>query len=68
MGNTTGKGKECGMSKKDYDIKYQKQNIRRINLALHKETDADILDFLERQTNVNGFIKRLIRDYMKEKK
>lgn len=56
------------MSKKDYDIKYQKQNIRRINLALHKETDADILDFLERQTNVNGFIKRLIRDCMKEKK
>lgn len=56
------------MSKKDYDIKYQKRNIRRINLALHKETDADILDFLERQTNVNGLIKRLIRDYMKEKK
>lgn len=68
MGDTTGKGKERSMSKKDYDIKYQKQNIRRINLALHKETDADILDFLEKQTNVNGFIKSLIRDCMKEKK
>ena len=56
------------MSKKDYDIEYQKQNIRRINFALNKETDADILDFLDKQTNVNGFLKSLIRDYMKEKK
>ena len=68
MGNIADKRKECSMSKKDYDIEYQKQNIRRINFALNKETDADILYFLDKQTNVNGFLKSLIRDYMKEKK
>jgi hypothetical protein len=61
MGNTTGKGKERSMSKKDYDIKYQKQNIRRINLALHKEKDKDIIEYLDSLDNVNGEIKEVLR-------
>jgi len=52
------------MSKKDYDIKYQKENVRRISFALNKETDSDIIDLLEQQTNVNGFLKWLIRKYI----
>lgn len=64
MGNTTGKRKEFGMSKKDYDIKYQKENVRRISFALNKETDSDIIDLLEQQNNVNGFLKWLIRKYI----
>jgi len=56
------------MNKKDYDIKYQKENIRRINLSLHRENDKDIITFLEGQTNVQGTLKRMIRKYMKEKK
>ena len=56
------------MNKKDYDIKYQKDNIRRINLSLHRENDKDIIAYLESQTNVQGTLKRMIRKYMKEKK
>ena len=56
------------MNKKDYDIKYQKENIRRINLSLHRENDKDIIAYIESQTNVQGTLKRMIRKYMKEKK
>ena len=56
------------MNKTQYDIDYQKRNIRRINLSLHRENDKDIIDYLESQTNVQGTLKRMIRKYMKEKK
>lgn len=56
------------MNKTQYDIDYQKKNIRRINLSLHRENDKDIIAYLESQTNVQGMLKRMIRKYMKEKK
>lgn len=56
------------MNKTQYDIDYQKKNIRRINLSLHRENDKDIIAYLESQTNVQGTLKRMIRRYMKEKK
>lgn len=52
------------MSKKDYDMEYAKANVKRIVLALNKEKDKDIIEWLEGK-NVNGTIKQLIRDKMK---
>lgn len=52
------------MSKKDYDLKYQKANIKRVYLTLNKERDKDIIEFLEKQNNVNGTLKSLIRREM----
>lgn len=49
------------MSKKDYDLKYQKANIKRVYLTLNKERDKDIIEFLGKQNNVNGTLKSLIR-------
>lgn len=51
--------------KKEYDIKYQKMNCKQYKLLLSKEKDKDIIEFLESQTNRNGFLKQLIRDHMK---
>ena len=47
--------------------KYQKANIRRIVLKLNKNTDKDIIAFLEAQKSVNGEIKRILREYIKTK-
>ena len=52
------------MSKKDYDLKYQKNNIKRVYLTLNKERDKDIIEFLGKQNNVNGTLKSLIRREM----
>lgn len=42
--------------------KYDKENTRKIVLKLNKTTDADILAALACQTNMQGYIKRLIRE------
>ena len=46
---------------------YDRENTRRINLKLNKKTDDDIIQHLESQENIQGYLKRLIRnDMMKE--
>ncbi len=49
-------------NKSAYDRQYSKAYLKRYHLNLHKEYDADIIAHLENQGNVNGYIKRLIRD------
>ena len=49
------------MSKKDYDLNYQKQNIKRVYLTLNKTHDKDIIEYLDSLDNVNKEIKELLR-------
>lgn len=44
--------------------KYDAANTKQVHLKLNKVTDADILAHLERQENIQGYIKRLIREDM----
>lgn len=46
--------------------KYEAENIKQIKLKLNRRTDADILAKLEAEENVQGYIKRLIREDMKK--
>lgn len=55
------------MNKKDYDIQYAKENLKRIAFNLNKETDKDIILFLEKKKPVQTYLKWLIRKDMKEK-
>lgn len=52
--------------KKKYDIDYAKTNCKRIYLLLNKETDKDILSYLESHKPVQSEIKRLIREQIKK--
>lgn len=49
------------MSKKDYDIKYAKEKIRRVVIALNKEKDKDIIEYLDSLDNINREIKEVLR-------
>jgi len=49
------------MSKKDYDLKYQKANIKRVYLTLNKTHDKDIIEYLDSLDNVNKEIKEVLR-------
>lgn len=44
---------------------YDRENTRRINLKLNKNTDREIIEHLERQQNIQGYLKDLIRKDMK---
>lgn len=41
---------------------WQKKNVRQFTIRLNRKTDADILDELEKQKSVQGYIKELIRE------
>lgn len=44
---------------------WQKKNIRRVVIKLNKNTDADIIEHIDKQESVQGYIKEAIRAYMK---
>lgn len=46
---------------KEQQRKYDKQMTRFIGLKLNRNTDADIIRWLEEQKNIQGYIKELIR-------
>ena len=48
--------------------KYIKENTRRYTLNVNRNTDADILEHLEVCGNVQGYLKRLIREDMAKRK
>lgn len=41
--------------------KYKKANLRRVVISLNKNTDQDIIAFLESKNNVQGAIKEILR-------
>lgn len=47
--------------------KYDKANTKGIYIKLNKINDADILEYLEQVENIQGTIKRLIREDAKRK-
>ncbi len=53
------------LKKKQYDIQYAKENLKRIPLDVPKATYEEIKAHAEaRSESVNGFIKRAINDTM----
>lgn len=50
-----------------YNIQYAKENTRRIAFSLNKNTDADIIEYIETVGNINGYLKQLIRQDMRKK-
>ena len=49
------------------DLEYAKKNIKRIAFNLNRNTDADIIYYLEKNNlNVNAYLKSLIRKDMSE--
>ncbi len=49
-------------------IKYDKENTKRVYIKLNKNTDSDILSYLDSKKNKQGYIKELIRKDMKPNK
>ena len=52
-------------SQKESNKKYDKNNTKQIKLKLNLKTDRDILDKLNSVGNKQGYIKKLIRNDIK---
>ena len=55
-------------AEKARDVRWQKANVTRVQIKLYKNTDADLLEWLEKQENKQGLIKRLLREEMEKGK
>lgn len=52
-------------SQKESNKKYDKNNTKQIKLKLNLKTDKDVLDKLNSVGNKQGYIKKLIRNDIK---
>ena len=53
-------------TKLQYDLNYQKQNIRQVKFVLNERTDKDIISYLEDKKPLQTYLKRLIREDIKK--
>lgn len=49
----------------EYLNQYEKENIRQIRLKINRKTEPEMLEWIEKQKNIQGYIKQLIREDMK---
>ena len=44
----------------EYLNQYEKENIRQIRLKINRKTEPELLEWIEKQENIQGYIKSLI--------
>ena len=54
------------MANTEYLAHYEKENLRQIRLKINRKTEPDLLAWVEKQENVQGYIKELIRKDMEQ--
>ena len=60
--------KELTDAKRKAIAKYDASNTRQFHLKLNKNTDAEIIQHLDRQQNIQGYLKELINADLKSAK
>ena len=53
------------VSHADAAIRYNRANVKQVKMNLNLKTDADIIEHLSKQPNMQGYIKNLIRQDMR---
>lgn len=46
--------------------KYKKKAVKKYLIELNRSTDADLIEFLDAQSNKQGLIKQLLREHMEK--
>ena len=52
------------MANMEYLNQYEKENIRQIRLKINRKTEPELLEWIEKKENIQGYIKQLIREDM----
>lgn len=57
--------KKYNEKKKQYNAEYQRKNMKQITIMLNRNTDKDMIDFIDKQEHKQQFFKKLIKKAMK---
>lgn len=49
---------------KDYFLRYQEKTIKQVSLKLNRNTEKELIEWIEKKKNVQGYIKDLITEDM----
>ena len=52
------------MAQAEYMVNYEKENLRQIRLKINRKTEPELLEWIEKQENIQGYIKQLILEDM----
>ena len=52
--------------KQAYDNQYEKTNLRQIKLNINRKTEPEMLEWIEKKDNIQGYLKKLISEDMKK--
>ena len=47
-----------------YEIEYRKKNVKQVMCKLNRNTDPDLIEWIESKENMQGYLKSLIRKDM----
>lgn len=56
------------MANMEYLNNYEKENLRQIRLKINRKTEPELLEWIEKQDNIQGYIKMLIQEDMDREK
>ena len=56
------------MANMEYMNKYERENLRQIKLKINRKTEPELLEWIEKHDNIQGYIKGLIMNDMEMKK
>ena len=56
------------MDNVEYMKNYEKENLRQIRLKINRKTEPELLEWIEKQDNIQGYIKNLILEDMDREK
>ena len=56
------------MANTEYLAQYEKENLRQIRLKINRKTEPELLEWIEKQENIQGYIKRVILEDMEREK
>ena len=56
------------MDNVEYMKNYEKENLRQIRLKINRKTEPELLEWIEKQGNIQGYIKHLILEDIQKKK
>lgn len=60
------RSKESLKKQYQYISEYKKKNLRKILLEFRKDTEADLIEFLDSKPSKNDYIRQLIRKDMQK--
>lgn len=55
---------DSGFGRSKASAKYNESNVKQVKMNINRKTDADIIEHLAKQPNVQGYLKNLIRKDM----